>query len=149
MAEIQDVEYPTEVLAGILGVTKARIRQLSKQGMPKAGRNLYPMIACVQWYINFWKTKASTNDAVTERHKRRLSKAKADIAEIEAKSKKGDMVPAAEVEKDGFNLGRQIRDAMTSIPDRISDQLAVETESIKVHEKLLNEIIFALKGLSE
>jgi len=91
------------------------------------------------------KTKDKTlNEARRQHEWFKAAKAKLDVDE-----RRGVLVPAAEVEKEAFELGRQIRDAMVSIPDRISDQLAVETESIKIHEKLLNEIIFALKGLSE
>ena len=147
--KFQDVEYPTDVIAGILGVTRARIRQLTKDGMPKNGRNRYPMIACIRWYIKFWKDKANQGDVALARYKKRLAKAQAESAEIDLKAKKKEMLPAADVEKDAFNMARQTRDAMLSIPDRISDQLAAEKKPEEVHKTLNIEITRALRGLAE
>jgi len=149
MPEFQDVEYSTDVIAGILGVTRARIRQLTKDGMPKAGRNKYPMIASIRWYIQFWKDKANAGDTALTRYKKRLAKAQAESAEIDLKVKKREMIPAADVEKDAFNMARQTRDAMLSIPDRISDQLAAENESSEIHKIMKEEILRALRGLAE
>ncbi len=147
MTEIKDVEYPTDVIAGILGVTRARIRQLTKDGMPKSARNSYPMIACIRWYIEWWKKRATMSDTVLARHKRRLLKAQADSAVLDAKMKKGEMLLAEDVKKDAFNFGRRVRDAMLSIPDRLADQLAVETDSAEIHKKMLAEIRRAIKGV--
>lgn len=50
-------------MAAILGLTDRRLRQLVEMGLPKTGHGLYPMAACVQWYVKYWQDKALGREA--------------------------------------------------------------------------------------
>jgi phage terminase Nu1 subunit (DNA packaging protein) len=46
------IEVDANALAQLFGVVPRRIRQLAEdEGMPKAGRGRYPLVACVRWRI--------------------------------------------------------------------------------------------------
>lgn len=53
------------------------------------------------------------------------------------------------VKTSAFNRGRKVRDAILSIPDRISSILAAENDTHRIHEILTNELRQALEGLCD
>lgn len=65
--ELHDVEIPAAVVAGILGLTDRRLRQLVERGMPKSGRGRFPLAGCIRWYINFWRERATNRDDSRDR----------------------------------------------------------------------------------
>ena len=136
---IKDVEYPVEVIAFVFGVTKARIHQFVKEGMPKSKRNAYPLALCVQWAVRFWKAKASDPDDETRRHKKRLVKEKADQLERVNKSARGELIPSEQVRRDAKRAGRIVKEKVTSWPGRVAALVAVESDVFKVDQILRQE----------
>lgn len=80
---------------------------------------------------------------------KREQKAKTVKAEIEVERLRGELVPAAEVKSEQFNLARRTRDAIENIPSRIAAILAAEQDEHKVKEMLAHELKQALEGLSK
>ncbi len=146
---IQDVEYSTEIIAHVFGVTKSRIRQLSKEGMPKAGRNRYPLIACVQWYIGFWKNKADYSDTVINKHQRRLVQAKADKAEMEVKVMRGELVHANQVKNDALKIGTMVRTSLEGIGNKVAPILADMNTAPEVASVINKEVNAILRKLAD
>lgn len=72
----------------------------------------------------------------------------AKLAELEYKKKASELVDAQEVREKSFSLGRQLRDAILQVPDRISSQLAAESNPTRVHQLLMDELTIALRALS-
>lgn len=72
----------------------------------------------------------------------------AKLTRIELGKKSGDLVSAKAVESEAFRLGRVIRDNLLNIPDRVSHQLAAESDPVKVHEMLRAEIHQVLEALT-
>ena len=148
MAELPEVEYPTEVIAALFGVTKARIRQLTAEGLPKAGRNRYPLVACIRWYIDYWRGRSDGLDDLTKREKRRLLKAQADGQEIKNKVVLGELVPAAEIEESWGRIVLAIRQQMLALADRLPALLETATTAKQRREVCLREIRTVLKALA-
>jgi hypothetical protein len=73
---------------------------------------------------------------------------KALLLKIELDEKTGRLVDSEQVKIAAFNRARQVRDALLSIPDRISPILAAEPDQNKVGTLLTAEIRAALEGLS-
>jgi DNA-binding transcriptional MocR family regulator len=73
----------------------------------------------------------------------------AEKARLEALQGRGELVPAEDVKREAFALGRQIRDAMQGIPDRVASLLAAATDVREVHRMLSEEIRVALRGLAD
>ena len=72
----------------------------------------------------------------------------AALAEMDVKEREGNLVNADQVRESAFKLARQTRDAMLNIPDRVSADLAAETDAFKVHARLTKEIREALSALA-
>nr|MBC8360929.1 hypothetical protein [Candidatus Desulfatibia profunda] len=136
---IKDVEYPVEVIAFIFGVTRSRIRQYVKEGLPKSTRNSYPLALCVQWVIEFWKKRAVVTDNAIKQHKKRLLKANADKVERENKTATKELIPAEQVKRDAERAARIVKEKVTSWPGRVAALVAVEPDPFKCDQILRQE----------
>ena len=72
---------------------------------------------------------------------------KAEIARLEYEEKIGKLVEVEKVEKEAFRIGRLVRDAVLSVPDRLAGLLAAETDQHKVHTMIMRELSRALEDL--
>ena len=73
---------------------------------------------------------------------------RAKMARLDYEERKGKLVDAQKMYEEGFQLGRQIRDALLGIPDRMADILAAEPDPARVRELLHDELTQALTELS-
>jgi hypothetical protein len=73
----------------------------------------------------------------------------AEIARLAALKDRGDLVPTADVKREAFALGRQIRDNVMGIPDRVAPLLAAAQDSREVHRMLTDELRTALRVLAD
>ena len=87
---------PIGVIARLLDLSERRIQQLSREGViPKAERGQYDLVAAVRGYVAYLrdlavKAQAGAPDFGAERA--RLIKAKADLAEMEADGRRGELL---------------------------------------------------------
>ena len=72
----------------------------------------------------------------------------AELAKLEVDLKRKDLVPAVDVQKEAFALGRSVREALANLADRLSHQLAGETDPARIHAVLTDEHRAALEELS-
>lgn len=79
---------------------------------------------------------------------RRKELANAQLKELEVRKRAGELIEVATVEATVFEKGRQTRDALLSLADRLAGILAPITDQAKVHELLLKEIHQALEALT-
>jgi len=56
---------------------------------------------------------------------------------------------ADEVKKSAFQVGRSVREALSNLADRLSHQLAGETDPVVIHQLLSDEHRDALMALME
>lgn len=94
-AVAEDPQLPPEVMAAILGVGVDRLRQMVGEGLPRVARGLYPLAACVQWYVNFWKSRALERAGSTV--KIRGDELRNTILEAKAAEATGHLVAKADV----------------------------------------------------
>lgn len=146
---MKDVEYPVDVIAFIFGITKSRIRQYVKEGLPKSARNSYPLAASVQWVIEYWKKRALVTDNAIKLHKKRLLKAQADRTERENKTASSELLPADIVKRDASKAGQVVKEKVTSWPGRVSPLVAVESDPFKVEQILKKECNQLLDEISK
>ena len=108
--------------ATVLGISNARVQQLAADGvLPRAGRGLFDLPACVQAYLRHKLVKAKASDVtvhslVAERS--RLTKIKADAAEVEARKLAGELVPAADIEAAWLAVAGAVRSRLLVIPTK-------------------------------
>lgn len=72
----------------------------------------------------------------------------AELAKLEVDLKRKELVPAVDVQKEAFALGRSVREALANLADRLSHQLAGETDPARIHAVLTDEHRSALVELS-
>ena len=76
----------------------------------------------------------------------------AELAKLEVDLKRKELVPAVDVQKEAFALGRSVREALANLADRLSYQLAGETDPAGIHAVLTDEhrsALVELTGLSD
>lgn len=135
------------IITDCLGVTSQRLTQLIQQGiMPKPkAHGQYELAATVQAYLKHVRAK-TTSELVAERV--RLTKAKADRAQLDLALRAGHLYEKEAMDKAMFERGRQVRDALLSIPDRVAGIIAAEMDQTKVHALLYKELHQALVDLT-
>ncbi len=85
--------------------------------------------------------------------KERRERAEADLAELELRERRGELVKKADVEREIFGVQRALRDRLSGIPDRIAPMLAAESDVTRCHAIVAAELRAALgevaAGLAE
>jgi len=71
-----------------------------------------------------WERERATESESEAEARRRLTSAKADKAEIEARVRRGELVERAKAERAIFEFARRMRDVWTTWPARIAAPIA-------------------------
>lgn len=135
-------------------LTDRRVQQLTAEGViPKAERGRYELAPAVQGYIRFLQERSLGNTEKTpvDYHveKARLTKAQADMAEIELAQLRGDVGAIKDFERAQAAAFAAIRTNCLNIPQRVVTQLLGETDETVFKEKLRAEITNALVAAAE
>ena len=95
--------------------------------------------------------EALPDDAIPELNKSRARREhyQAELSKLQVAQQRRELVPAEEVKKDAFQVGRSIREALSNLADRLSHQLAGETDPAVIHQLLSDEHRDALLALQE
>jgi hypothetical protein len=143
--------YPVEIIARVLKLTPRRVQQLANEGViPKAAKNRYALVPAVHGYIDFLKARAIGADLPEEsgEHKRRLLKARADIAEMEASRLSGEQVSVEDVERTWTEIAARFRQRTLAVAPKAAPMVAVETSIDACHEIIETFIHEALAELA-
>ena len=73
----------------------------------------------------------------------------AELAKLQVTQQRGELVPADDVKKEAFKMGRSVREALANLADRLSHQLAGETDPARIHAVLTEEHRAALVELAD
>ena len=73
----------------------------------------------------------------------------AELAKLQVTQQRCELVPADEVKKQAFQIGRSVREALSNLADRLSHQLAGETDPVRIHLVLTQEHRAALMELCD
>lgn len=63
----------------------------------------------------------------------------AELAKLQVTQQRGELVPADDVKKEAFKMGRTVREALANLADRLSHQLAGEIDPVRIHQVLTQE----------
>ena len=72
----------------------------------------------------------------------------AALARLQVDEQKGELISAADAKKSAFTLGRSIREALQNLADRVSYELAGESDETVIHRILTKEHRQALEDLA-
>ena len=73
----------------------------------------------------------------------------AELAKLQVTQQRGELIAADEAKKEAFRLGRSVREALANLADRLSHQLAGETDPTVIHQVLTQEHRAALMELCD
>jgi len=94
---------------------------------------------------------ALPDDAIPELNESRARREhyQAELAKLQVAQQRRELVPADEVKKEAFAMGRSVREALSNLADRLSHQLAGETDPTVIHQLLSDEHRDALLVMAE
>lgn len=73
----------------------------------------------------------------------------AELAKLQVTQQRGELIPVDEVKKEAYALGRSVREGLANLADRLSHQLAGETDPARIHQVLTEEHRSALVELAD
>lgn len=93
---------------------------------------------------------ALPDDAIPELNESRARREhyQAELAKLQVATQRRELVPVEEVKKDAFQIGRSVREALANLADRLSHQLAGETDPAVIHQLLSEEHRDALSAIA-
>ena len=152
----------TKELAAELGVTTGRVSQLKTQGRFEGcftvvrNRIEWDKEAAVRAYnegnplaeVSPTRRKSSELEIPTFNESRAKSEHfRAELARLDLEVNEEQLVEVARVQREAFTSACAVRDALGNIPDRVSNQLAAESDPVVIHQALTEEIRKALETL--
>ena len=153
----------TKELAEALGITQARISQMKSQGRfegcftvdrnkiawdkdaaMKAYKEGNPLVS-----VSPTRKDSSALEIPSFNESRAKSEHfRAELARLDLDVKEDQLVEVSRVKREAFSAARAVRDALGNIPDRVSNQMAAETDPVVIHQTLTEEIRKALETLT-
>jgi hypothetical protein len=97
------------------------------------------------------RVDALPDDAIPELNESRARREhyQAELAKLQVALQRRELVPADEVKREAFNIGRSVREALSNLADRLAHQLAGETDATVIHQMLSDEHRAALVSLAD
>jgi len=97
------------------------------------------------------RLQALPDDEIPELNESRARREhyQAELAKLEVDLKRRELVPAVDVKKEAYAMGRSVREALANLADRLSHQLAGETDPARIHQVLSEEHRAALVELAD
>src|SRR4051812_6403090 len=145
--------YPAETIARLLDLTPRRVQQLVAEGViPKAERGRYELVPVVRAYIRYLRERALSQDLGSDafvQHRARLTKARADMAELEHAQMLGELVPAAQVEEAWAAIVAVMRTRLLALPTKLAPRLVALNHEAVIQDALRAEIADGLAELSQ
>jgi len=144
---------PIAVIARLLDLTERRVQQLARDGIipasartgPERGR--YDLVGYVR-YLRELATRSQTGAADFGVERARLIKAKADLAEMDAAVRRGDLLPAAQVEEAWIAVLARLRARLLVLPDRLAPLVHEESTIAGTRAQIRDAITEALAELA-
>ena len=151
-------------LAQTLGITVARVSQMKSQGRFDGcftvvrNRIEWDKEAAVKAYtegnplVSTSPTRKKSDELEIPSFNESRAKSehfRAELARLDQEVKEQQLVEVARVQREAFTAARAVRDALGNIPDRVSNQLAAESDPVVIHQTLTEEIRKALETLTK
>lgn len=143
---------PLATVAKLLDLTERRVNQLAKSGvLPKAARGRYELVPVVRAYIHYLRQKTVNNDVGADdyaKHRARLTKAKADMAEMEKDQMANQLIPANDVQDAWEVMVSNMRNKMLSLPTKVATAVFVAENAADAQSIIKEQVNEALAELS-
>lgn len=150
---MSSASQPLAVIAKLLDLSERRVQQLSREGViPKAERGQYDLIGSVRGYVRYLRAQAvaaqaGAPDYAVERA--RLIRARADLSEMEAETRRGTLIAAEQIETAWIDLLALLRTRLLALPDRLAPVVQAEATPAGARDAIRSAIREALEEVAE
>lgn len=103
---------------------------MADEGMPKRGRGLYPLKACVQWYVAYWKDRALGREADTG--KKRRQDLDTQILEAKLQEATGHLINRVEVVQVWSGAFMRLGKMLDGLPSSLGRELNWSTDTTRI-----------------
>ena len=125
-------------VASALNLTKQRVHQLVKEGLPREARGQYNTVKCMLWYIRYLEAALEKKSIPTldggfsgERVERvRLLRADADLREMELASQRSSVISVADYERTLAALTQTIKARVMAIAPRVAPEVTGQNSRV-------------------
>ena len=146
-----DLTVTSNQLSEILELSVRRIQQLAKSGtLPKQEkRNRYKLVESIQGYIKYLRGQVVHGDAPQDlkEAKLRQEKARAEILELEALQKNGELQHQDDIEKVWNSIAVLIKTKLLALSSRVSADVYGATSLVQVRARIDEEVDLILSEL--
>jgi phage terminase Nu1 subunit (DNA packaging protein) len=121
----QNVDAAT--IAQLLNIGLMRLAQLVRQGLiPRPRKGMHPLADTVRAYIRYLQEAARAHDSGGLQGERaRLTRSRADIAEIERKKMAGELLEKNDVRAMNCDIANTIKKRMLAVPRKYAPRLVM------------------------
>lgn len=147
--------FPLDTICKLLDLTPQRVAQLVNMGViPRKERGRYELVPVVRGYIKYLRERAVKGDVQAgaddyATHRARLTKAKADMAEMEREQMANALIPAADVEMAWIEVVANMRAKLLAIPTTAAADTQAAPTLAEAKQVLKVKVNEALSELSE
>ena len=146
--------FPLDVMCKLLDLSPQRVNQLVNEGViPREARGRFALVPVVRGYIQYLRQRAIRSDLPTgddyATHRARLTKAKADMAEMEREQMANRLIPADDVEKAWSDVISNMRLKVLAIPTNAAADTQAATNLAEAKQILKDKVNDALAELAE
>ena len=145
--------FPLDDICKILDLTPQRVSQLVNEGIiPRHSRGRYELVKVVRAYIKYLRERALRADIKGDdyaAHRARLTKARADMAEMEREQIQEQLVPAGDIERAWVDVTQNMRQKLLAFPQRVAPEVYAAEKLVEVKNILKDNIYDALKEIAK
>jgi phage terminase Nu1 subunit (DNA packaging protein) len=144
-------------VASALNLTKQRVQQLVKEGLPREARGRYDAVRCMLWYVRYLQGALEKRSMPTlddgfsnERAERvRLLRAHADLREMELASQRASVISVADYERTLAVVIQTIKAAVMAIAPRVAPEIIGQKSRVMIHAIIEKHCREALRYLAK
>lgn len=146
-----DITVTSKQLSEVLDLSVRRIQQLAKSGtLPEQeARNRYRLVDSIQGYIKYLRGQVVHGDAPQDLREAKLrqEKARAEILELEALQKNGELQHQDDIEKVWTSIAVLIKTKLLALSSRVSADVYGATSLVQVRTRIDEEVDLILNEL--
>lgn len=144
--------FPLDTISKLLDLTPQRVTQLVNEGIiPRKERGRYELVPVVRSYIKYLRERGIRSDVHGDdynAHRTRLTKAKADMAEMEKAQIEEQLIPSGDVEKVWIEVSQNMRQKILSLPQKAAPECFAAEKLIDVKNILKEQVNDALQEIA-
>jgi len=141
--------HPIKTLCSLLDLTPQRIQQLTAEGiLVKVARGRYDLVKSVRGYISYLRDRASRAASGEDTSLSRKRMVDADLAEIELKIRKAEIILVSDVDEMQQRIAATVRTKLLGVPSKVAPLITPKMNAARIEAIVRTAIDDALLELT-